>query len=404
LALGVPAVLGPRAFAQEAVFRNTAHQYLSAQTRSAIETMPYTFRVRDLRVIVTPTLGIEWNDNVFVSDANKDWDVSFSPRLDLHAIHPLGANNRLSLDVGVGYQKYVRNDELDRLLITPGSTFDFDFAVGDVRFNVHDRLTYELDPVANGAVAGTGSYGGLDNMAGTMVSWQLHRINLSAGYDFIRFISESDDQSYLDRITHACLARIGVEVYPDVIVGTEASAAPTSYDDSYLNDSIGYSLGGYADWKVTDHFTVAPRGGYSLTTFSTSDVLGDQPDYSGFYFGLNVDHRPNETISYHLAADRKIQPGANANLTDTYAATLAVTWAFIRDLPFTTSIFYENGKQTGGGLAESWVRYSGSISLNQEITRRLNASVSYGLTYRDSDLADRDYLQNRVTFTLAYRL
>ncbi len=407
--LSLPVLVG----AQEALFNSAAHQRLATQTRSGIESMPYTFRLREFRAVVRPTLGIEWNDNVLTSDANKKQDISFSPRLEIHAVHPLGENNRISFDLGLGYTKYLRQTQLDQLVITPGSTVDFDFAVGQVRFNLHDRLTYNLDPTAVGAVAGRGSSGGLNNTAGLTAGWQLHRVDMSVGYDFLRFISESDTQSQMDRSTHSVMARVGVDVYPGVVVGTEATAAPTIYDDSFLNDSTGYSLGGYGDWKVTDRFHVAPRGGYSLTTFSPNQEQGTRPDYAGFYFGLSIDHRPNETIAYRLSANRQISPGVDANVSDSYLVDLGITWKFIRDFPFTTSFFFEDGTQAGGGQLgaivasgdlETWNRYGGNLSINQELTKRLNASLSYGLIYRTSSLPDRDYLQNRVTLTLSYRL
>ena len=390
--------------AQEMLFESTQRQRVTEQTRTAIELMPYTFRVKDLRVMATPTLGIEWNDNVYTSDANKEQDVLFSPYLDFHAVHPLGPRNRISLDLGIGYTKYVDHTDLDRLLIVPGSVVDFDFGVGDVEFNLHDRFTYQLDPTLVGAVAGVGSFGGLNNTAGFLVSWQLHRVDLTAGYDYVRFIAESSEQSHLDRSTHGALTKAGFEVYPGMVLGAEVTASPTTYDDSFLNDNTGYSVGGYADWKASEVLHVIPRGGYSLTTFSSSSVAPNVPDYTGFYFGLELDHRPNETVTYRVSADRQIRPGVDANLTDTYNVMLGATWSLIERLPLTGSIYYEDGKQAGGGLTENWERVGGSIGLSKGLTERLRVALSYGLTYRNSDLAGRDYLQNHVTLTLAYRL
>ncbi len=409
----LPALAG----GQEAIFNDAAYQRRSVDTRSGLERMPYSFRIREFRAIVKPTLSLDANDNIYATDEKKRADVIISPWVDFHAVHPIGENNQISLDLGLGYTKYVKHHELDRLMIAPGTALDLDFAVGQVGINVHDRLTYQLDPTLVGAVAGVGTYGGLDNTAGLQLSWELHRAVLSAGYDYLRFIAESDEQSYLDRSTHAAIARGGVELYPGLMAGAEGSAAPTTYDDSFLNDNTSYSAGAYGDWNVTDRLHVVPRGGYTLTTFTPNSFLGAQPDYSGFYFGFNVDHRPNELFNYRLSAERQIRPGVNANLTDAYAINLAVTWNLIRGLPFTTSVFFEDGQQTGGGRVqtqvgviqrdgdlETWRRYGGQLRISHDLTERLRALFAYGLTVRDGNLPGRDYLQNRVTLTFAYRL
>ena len=401
---GAIAITGSCALAQEALFRSVDSDRFAAQSRDSLEKTPYTFRLRELRVLVVPTMGLEWNDNVRLTESARESDLILSPRLDLNALHPLGEGNSLGVNVGIGYSKYLENDDLDQLLVTPGSALSLNMAVGDVQINVHDRLTYQLDPTAVGAVSGTGRFGGIDNSAGASISWNLHRITTSLGYDFLKWIATDSEFSYLDRSSHQVLARIGVQAYPNLMVGTEATASPSTYDDSYLNDNTSYSVGGYLDWQLTDQMHLAPRGGYSLTTFSASPVLGTPDDYGAFYFGLKLDHRPNETVAYNLSVDRQIRPGVDANLTDTLNTTLSATWSFIRHFPFNTAVYYEHGKQGGGGLSEIWDRFGGSVGVSYEFTRSLNTSVAYTFTFRDSKLADRDYTQNRVTLTLAYRL
>src|SRR5260221_8404104 len=99
--------------AQEALFRSFDAARTESQTRSQVESAPYTVRLKDLRLLVSPSLNLEWNDNVRLSEHAPENDFIIRPNLALHAFHPLGEANVISLDLGVGYSKYLVNEELD---------------------------------------------------------------------------------------------------------------------------------------------------------------------------------------------------------------------------------------------------------------------------------------------------
>src|SRR5262249_52613222 len=150
----------------------------------------------DLRVLVSPSLSAEWTDNVQLVQSDPEGDFILTPRLDFHAFHPIGEANVLTLDLGLGYSKYFKHDELDRLNVTPGSSVSLDLYIKEIRFNFHNRLTYQLDPTLAGAVSGVAEYGGLDNTTGVLATWNLNKAVVNFGYDFVRFISSSSQFDY----------------------------------------------------------------------------------------------------------------------------------------------------------------------------------------------------------------
>ena len=397
-ALGLPAV------GQEALFNSLRNDSLAAQTRSSLEGVAYTARMGDLRLLVTPTLTVQGTDNVELQEHGAKSDVFFSPRLDLHAFHPIGQANILNLDLGIGYTKYLRTEQLDQLLVVPASSISFNMSVGEIRFNVHDWFSYQLNPALSGAVANTAKFGGINNSSGVTASWETEKIQTSLGYDYLRFISDAPGFDYLTRSTHEMVGRAGLKVHSSATVGLEGSTAFTAYDESVLNDNNSYSAGLYADWQVTEQLHVTPRGGYSLTTFSPNAFLGQPGDYTGYYFGLVAQHKPNDWLAYTLSANRHIDPGVEANLSDIFNVTLAGNWSVIRSFPINTTAFFEHGKQTAGGTPELWDRYGGSVGVSWEATQRITLGLNYSLTFRDSGTAGRDYLLNTLALTLSYRL
>ena len=400
------ALLGAgQAAAQEALRSNLNAAQAASQTRSEIESAAYTARWGDLRLLISPSVAFEWSDNIRLQETHPEADFLLTPRVNFHALHPVGEANALSFDVGVGYSKYLEHDELDQLIVSPGSALSFDVFVKSVRLNVHDRFTYQLDPVLSGAVSGTGRQGGINNAAGVTGTWALEKASVELGYDFVKFISSDAQFEYLDRSTHQMLARFGVQVHPALTLGVEGTDSPTTYDRSFLNDNTGYSAGAYAEWQASEQLSIAPRAGYSLYTFTPNASLGAPADYGAYYFGLQLDHKLNESVTYNLAVDRQIQPGVSANLSDLWTARAAVQWAVIRHLPLSTEISYEHGKEVARGLLlDRYDRFGGRIGVQWHPMEKATLGLSYQLYLKDSELPGRDYLQNRVTLTVGYQL
>ena len=388
--------------AQEAIFRNVDAQRNATQMRGMVEQMPYTTRWKDLRLQVGASLGVEWNDNVRLQETSPEDDFIFTPRVDFHAFHPIGEANIFTVDLGVGYRAYISADDLDQLIVSPGSTISYSMYVKEIQINFHNRMSYQVDPALVGAVSNTGEYGGLDNSLGFLVNVPLNRGSVSVGYDWVKFISVTSEFDYLDRDSHPTFARAGMLVHPAVTTGVEVSVTPTLYEDSPFNDNVNYSAGLYAHWQVSDVLYLEPRGGYTVTAFEANE-FSDPSDYGSFYFGLRMDHRPNETVNYHLDIDKGVQSGVNATLSDTLRSRLSATWSVIRDFPLSTSLFYELGKEQRGVNAEEYDRYGGDVGISYRLMEQMNARLVYALIYKNSDLPNRDYLQNRVTLNVSYR-
>jgi hypothetical protein len=389
--------------AQEALQGALRTDRLDADRGRQFERMPYTSRWGDLKMLVTPSLELEYNSNAQLTEGASD-DLVLRPMVNFNLFYPITERNVATFSLDAGYAKYLQNDELDQLVISPGSSLDFDLFVKDVQINLHNRLSVQLDPAVFGAVAGTGKYGGLNNTAGVLAQWALQDIVLSFGYDFVRFISMTSASDHQSRRTHCFLTRVGAQVHPSIMIGAEATASPTGYDERLLNDNVGYSAGGYVQWRVSENINFRPRAGYVLYTFSDNGLIGPIEDYDGFYFALEMDHLPSEWLRYSLSARRDISPGYAGNLSDLWSAELRADWTFVRNLPLTTGLLFESGKEVYGLFNEEYRRFGATMGAAYQLTEKMNVSLNYGFLTRDSDISGQDYEQHRVTLIVGYRL
>ena len=74
-------------FAQEALRSNLNAEQAASQMRSQVEGAAYTARWGDLRLLVSPSLGFAWSDNIRLQEKNPQADFLITPQVNLHATH-----------------------------------------------------------------------------------------------------------------------------------------------------------------------------------------------------------------------------------------------------------------------------------------------------------------------------
>jgi hypothetical protein len=397
--------------AQEALRTSLAGQEAAEARRRQMENRPYNIKKGDFRLLATPSIGLDWNDNPNLSGATSGSDFMLRPKLDLAASYPLTAHNLLSVNLGVGYDHYFKNDDLSGFRLSSGSAIAFDIFVKDFRIDFHDRFSYSLDAAGRSDIAGTGLFGGFDNTVGVTGDWDLRDLILTLGYDHQDFIASNQQFQSNDRSSEHLVSRAGLKLRPDLITGVEGTASWTSYKTDLLNDSVGYSAGVYGNWSPSSTLSIQPRGGYSLYSFDQTSRYLPAVDQDSWYIGLTLSHRPREAVDYSLSAGHELRLGAQSDMTEVTYFRPSVTWRILRDLTLRTSVFYEHGQQSLGGPSQALAQeefdwYGGSLSLGYPLMKRLQASLNYRLTFRSSNLEspNRDYTQNVLGLLLTYRL
>ena len=396
-----------RASGQEALRNSLAGEAAAQARKIRLESLPYTVKSGDFRLLAVPSLGLDWNDNVNISKSNPESDFILRPLLQLNASYPISQYNLLSLNVGAGYDKYFNHDRYSTWLLQSGTELSFDIYVKDFWFNLHDRVNYVQDTSQQPALSGTATYATLNNTAGLSATWDLNKLTLSAGYDHQNIISPiSQTYESQDGATEMVYARAGLEVYPGVTPGIEGTASFTTYDQMVLNDNNSYSAGVYADWQPGKAFRVQPRVGYTIFQFQHTSTAIQTSDLNSWYADLNLTHQITDAIGYTLDAGHEVQTGIQSDAIEDWYVRPAIRWDIIKHVGLNTSFSYEHGKQgvgnVLGNLSENFDWLGASVGVNYSILKKLSLGLNYRLTLRSSNIANNEYTQNVLGISLTY--
>ena len=293
-------------------------------------------------------------------------------------------------------------------MIAPNSQIAFDIFVGDFRINIHDRMSLQQDPIAEGALSNVADYGRFENTAGISVLWDLNQALVVVGYDHYNFVSTTNQFDYLDRNAEIVYGSVDFLLTPTIGLGPEANAVFTRYDQMVLNDNEDYSIGGFLEAQITNNLRVRVAGGYQWMDFdrSTVDFFGfiapDRGHDRDYYANILIGHRLNAAIRQTLSAGHESQLGVNSNFIQLNYVRHTLTLNLIRGTLLSTEFFYEDADESGGFLDEHFHRLGGAIALGYQLTRHVTLGVRYQYTTKDSDVPLRDYDQNRVSLDGTY--
>lgn len=429
--LGVAAVLFVVTFhgaAQQALHDSMANDAAQVSRSKQMQSPDYTYKNGDFQTLLTPSLDLQWNDNINLTQDNVESDFIVEPAMGVTVSYPLTQENLLYLDVSIGYRKYISHSEFDTLDLNSasGSGFSFDIGIKDVKINVHDRFNYTQDSAQNPQVANTGSYGTFQNAAGLSALWDLNDVTVSGGYDHQTVFATSGQFSQDNQSSELLNSQIGFKVHPRITTGLEATASFTSYDQSQLNNNSSYSFGVYADIRPDTAFRIEPRIGYTLYDFSQTSTNIHTSNLNSWYADLNVNHDITKNISYSVDGGREVALGIQSDVTVDWYVRPKITWNIIKNWRFDTGFFYEQGTEGGGstglgpgnlGSSEKFEWYGGNFSVSHALTKRFDLSLSYRLTMQSSSTVksysipgvfyasgatDSRYTQNLVELKLTY--
>ena len=409
---------------QDAVRPSLAGEAAAEARQQDIEHIPYNLLVGPVRFRFSATFGVEYNDNINLSDegtavvvtptgpvllrSQKEEDVIFRPAINFNAIWPVTQLNTLRLDLGLSYAIYAdhSNANTNGILISPGSQLSFDIFVGDFRINIHERPSLQQDPIAEGALSNVVDYGRFENTAGVSVLWDLNKAVLTLGYDHYNYVSTVSDFDYLDRNAEELSGTLGVNVASNTIVGVESYAVFNYYDQHVLNDSTDWAIGGFVETQLTNYLKLRAAAGYQWIDFDNNAVIStlfnDSTKLSDYYANILITHRINAAIRQSVSAGHESQLGVNSDYITLNYVRHTVSWNIIRNTLLSTEFFYEDADDSGGFINEHFQRYGGAITMGYQLTPHVTLGLRYQYTQKDSDVPLRDYTQNRVSVDGTY--
>lgn len=405
------------AHAQEGLQFSSAGEAAAAARRIDFVEEPYNMKLGPIDIRLGAGLDLEYNDNINLAEEGALEDYIIRPIVDIGASWQITQLNRLSLNVGLGYDYYVNyGDEAqaDFITVSPQSELAFDFYVGDARITIYDRFSLQQDPTQEIQIADVVAFRRFSNIAGIDVLWDLNDLDLLFGYGFQNYFSVDEDEfDFIDRHSHLFHASASFDFDPTFQAGVGIYGRIDEYDSSFLNDNFTLSSGPFFTWRASPYITLQGNFGFSYGDFSTSNdttanvtqglSVGDTSQLHSPYGNLSLSHRVNAYVSHSLVAGYDNPVGLTSNFYHLWYAQHNTQWNIVKDLSIGTRLFVEHAQDSGGVLAERVWLYGGGLTLGYQLTPKLRTNLSWLHTERDSDVFLRDYSQNRVILSLYYQ-
>ena len=320
--------------------------------------------------------------------------------------------NSLTIDVGIGYIKYVNHPELDAtsstIFVDPATAISFDVKVGDVMVNIHDHPSVPQDETDLLTLRNTFTYSRFLNTAGISAVWDLNRVVLNVGYDHFNAIALRHQLDYLNQSAEEFHASASSKVTDSVAVGLESTASIISYSEDIQNDGTTYSAGVFTEVRWSDYVHFRLAGGYQGSNFDGGGLTQDSSNIDGYYANLSIIHTLNNYFSHRVALGHEAQLGTLSNFTTVNYVRYSWNWDVLNRVSVGGDGSFEDAQESGGIFAEDIQRYTAGIYLSYALTKKLGVGMHYRYTKRDSTGgsvlggSSLDYYENRVGVDFHY--
>ncbi|MBK1858900.1 hypothetical protein [Cerasicoccus arenae] len=389
-------------------------QYAHAQNEN--------FKLGGFLFDLAATLEVIYDDNINYAEYNPRWDIIIQPGISLNGRYQVSELNTLSVNVGIGYSKYLRTPELDSinnfLNINPDTEIAFTIFIDDVTIEFYDRLAYSVDASdafgLNGAVVSSNplDYGRFTNIAGVDVDWDLNDIVLFAGFSRMDIIPTSSTFDYTRRHDYSLVGGPRFLVADNLTLGVTATGSRNIYDENVNNNSWSWSAGPMAIWQASENLSFSGNIAYQEFYFDDTGSINDSSQPSGLVGAAAVSHRWSSVFEHSLSAAHSFNFGYLSNVDSVFSLTYAFNWRMNSKISPRGQAYWELGSDSGGSgfnalgfpvsTAENYSRYGIGVGIDYRLSTKITTSLDYAFTHKKSNLFNRSYYQNQVTLGLRY--
>jgi len=373
----------------------------------------YNWRVGDASFQTEASLGLSYNDNVFLSDSGRQGDVILRPEVSLRGYWPVTELNALTFSVGVAYNYYFQTSELnaDRPEINPGTELVFVVYSGDFRLTFFDRFQYQDTIQTWTSTIGSGQdfisfsnvqlFSRLDNRVGMSADWDLNDLVLTGTFTHQNFVSFTDAYDYLTRSSEQLV--LSATLFPGEKV-RPGFAAPIQYDDfreSSVADQWRIGAGPLVEVTLTPNFNFRAGAGVQSVMYHGGTTVEDDLLTGNAYARAN--HRVNQWMQQSVLVSHLNELGWNAGNTATTSVGYRADFTFLRNTTLIANVSWNRADQTAGVYQENFDYVIGGLRLNYQFNERSSLESYYGLVRKTSDQPLNDYVQNQAGAQFTYR-
>lgn len=390
------------------------------------------FKIGPIRFSIAAGVGVEFNDNINLSQDNRQDDIIIRPSLSIDAFMRLSDRNVLRFSLGVSYAAYLNHTEYntDGLLFAPNSALEYTFGLGTtVLVSLRERFSYQEDIFNIPTLSNEAKYGRYENQAGIELQWDpTLELRAAAGYDHYNLWTKEAIFNSQDRSIDTIFLKPSYEIMPHVRLGMNFSYSFINFDSSERHDGDSLLVGPFVQWNISDKLDLFLEGGFQSISFSgdyTPTTLVDQfakdksltdvqrtfvqngatdsdTNNDSYYIRFELNHKPNDIFQQRLSGSKTLEVGFFTNYYDIYHVEYALDWKKFSKTEISPTLFYEY-YETSGQISEQAHRVGAALGIRRYLTTSITVGLDYRFIWKDSNLDGFDYYQNLGFLSLYYK-
>ena len=417
--------IGP-VIASEYTYRDTVPsgmadlQPLTPEERSEQDDQ-YNFAIGPVRFGIAAGFGVEFNDNITLSEDDRESDIILRPSLNVTASMPLNDVNTLRFNMGVSYAKYLSHNEYDSkgLLFSPNSELELKFQLGPVELTLRDRFSYQEEAYDIPQLSDVAVYRRYENQIGFQAAWAINQsLTLTAGYDHYNLWTVDDEFSSEERAIDTIFVKPTLLIAPGVTVGLNVAWSFINFETDERQDGDSLLVGPLVEWQMSEVTSLYFEVGFQQIKFDGTSrfdndffaeldeeeraLFGDDEDSTSYYFKLELANRPTEFLEHSFTASKTAEIGFGSNYYDLYHFEYTARWKIVQGWELGTSLFYELYETSGSFNEEGW-RAGAAVGVRRNLSNSITLGLDYRFLMKDSNLEDADYYQNLVFLSVHYK-
>ena len=382
----------------------------------------YNFALGPMRFCLAAGVGFEFNDNINLSERDRESDFIFRPSLSIDTSWKVNETNTFHLGLDLSYAKYVDHSEndTDGLLVSPTSELAFTFEIGVIKVTVRDRGSFQEDTYNVPVVRDVVRYRRAENQIGIELDWQLNQnISLVGGYDHFNLWTFDKEFSADERAVETFFLKPSFQLTPTVKVGVVSAFSAINFKENGRQDGTNILAGPFIEWKISEVMTLYVEGGVQdlnfdgssrfdrdfLTGLSSDErtLFKDDEDSSSWYVKFELNHQANDFFSERLSGSKTAEIGIGSNYYELYHIEYSADWKnLFANTEISPTLFFEHYETSGFG-GEDANRFGAALGIRYNLTNSITLGLDYRFIWKDSNLDDADYYQNLVFLSIYYK-
>ena len=374
------------------------------------------FYLGPFQEVLTGTAGVQYTDNVNLTDTDKMSDLSFTLGLGLDTTWVISHLNQLQFTFGgeVMENFYSNGRNLVTFAVDPTSKIEFKFEVGEFLVRLYDQFSYTQNPTTDPTATNTANLNSFTNTIGAAVDADLNIavLTLFADYSYnsqsgTNVQGQTNPTTNGTRETFRLGPSLTFRLSPTILYGINATATRSTSTNAANVNSL--NVGPFINGRLSKEFEFDLSGGLSLIDTKPSIA----PTY---YFSLAIRYQINRHWQLVFSGSHDLVFTTGTNLTEENLFKVGTQMDLTRWITFTVSPFINFGevkttdlRVINGPSQGSYTQFGIAAGLDWKLRKRWSTSLSYIFVRRESGstigtgiTASNNYIQNTLALSLSY--